>query len=92
MMAVVSVMASCQSDPYVVKTANGPVRGFDEEGTMAFKGIPYAHAERCMPPAVILTWRACRSGIPTLSKMVSAICSALKSRSGTTLTVNSRRS
>ncbi len=43
LLAVVSIMASCQNDPYVVKTTNGRVRGFDEEGTMAFKGIPYVN-------------------------------------------------
>ena len=48
---------SCQAqDPYVVMTADGPVRGFDEEGSMAFKGIPYAKAERCMPPAPVEKW------------------------------------
>ena len=56
LMAVVSVLASCQNDPYVIKTTNGYVRGFDEEGTMVFKGIPYAHAERCMPPAPVAKW------------------------------------
>ena len=56
LLAVVSIMASCQNDPFVVKTTNGRVRGFDEEGTMAFKGIPYAHAERCMPPAPVAKW------------------------------------
>ena len=37
----VSVLASCQNDPYVIKTTNGLVRGFDEEGTMAFKGLNF---------------------------------------------------
>ena len=49
LLLLMPVLASCQSDPYVIKTTNGLVRGFDEEGTMAFKGIPYAKAERCMP-------------------------------------------
>lgn len=39
-----AMLAGCKADPFVVKTTNGPVRGFDEEGTMAFKGIPYAKA------------------------------------------------
>lgn len=41
---------------YVVKTTNGKVCGFNEEGTMAFKGIPYAKAERCMPPMPVEKW------------------------------------
>ena len=32
------MMVGCQAaDPYVVRTTNGPVKGFEEEGTMAFK-------------------------------------------------------
>ncbi len=50
-------LIGCQTDnPYVVKTTNGQVRGFDEEGTMAFKGIPYAKAERLMPPIPVEKW------------------------------------
>lgn len=52
-----ALFAACQTqDPYVIKTTNGKVRGFEEEGTMAFKGIPYAKAERCMPPAPVEKW------------------------------------
>ena len=29
-------------DPYVVKIKSGLIKGFDQEGTMAFLGIPYA--------------------------------------------------
>ncbi len=54
--AMTALFVSCHADPYVIKTTNGLVRGFDEEGTMAFKGIPYAHAERCMPPAPVEKW------------------------------------
>lgn len=55
------LVAVCQAeDPYTVKTTNGPVRGFNEEGTMAFKGIPYANAERCMPPAPVEKWDSVR--------------------------------
>ena len=56
LMAVIPVLAWSQNDPFVIKTTNGPVRGFDEEGTMAFKGIPYAKVERCMPPAPVEKW------------------------------------
>lgn len=51
------LFTGCQAaDPYVIKTTNGSVRGFDEEGTMAFKGIPYAKAGRCMPPQPVEKW------------------------------------
>ena len=57
--AIVAVTASgnCPAaDKYTVKTRNGLVRGFDEEGTMAFKGIPYAKARRFMPPMPADKW------------------------------------
>lgn len=54
---VALLVSSCNAqDPYVVKTTNGQVRGFEEEGTMAFKGIPYAKAERLMPPMPVEKW------------------------------------
>ena len=54
--AVAGMLTACQAQPYVVNTTNGKIRGFDEEGTMAFKGVPYAKAERCMPPAPVEKW------------------------------------
>ena len=54
--AAAGMLTACQAQPYVVNTTNGKIRGFDEEGTMAFKGIPYAKAERCMPPAPVEKW------------------------------------
>jgi len=56
LLSLIPLLACCQNDPYVVRTTNGKVRGFDDEGAMAFKGIPYAHAERCMPPAPVAKW------------------------------------
>ncbi len=48
---------SCQtSDPTVVKTTSGLVQGHDDEGTLAFKGIPYAKIERFMPPQPVEPW------------------------------------
>lgn len=41
---------------YIVKTTSGKVCGFNEEGTMAFKGIPYAKAECLMPPVPVEKW------------------------------------
>jgi len=55
-MVAAAMFMSCQADPYVIKTTNGKVQGFEEEGTMAFKGIPYAKAERCMPPQPVDKW------------------------------------
>lgn len=44
----------------VVETASGKVQGFIEEGTMAFKGIPYARTERFMPPMPVDRWEGVR--------------------------------
>lgn len=44
------------ADPLTIRTTNGLVKGFEEEGTMAFKGIPYARTERFMPPQPAEKW------------------------------------
>ena len=44
----------------VVQTLSGKVRGFDQEGSMAFLGIPYAKVERFMPPAPVDRWDTVR--------------------------------
>lgn len=57
--AIASAMLtlSCQSnDPSIVKTTSGLVQGHEEEGTLAFKGIPYAKIERFMPPQPVEPW------------------------------------
>ena len=52
-----ALAASCApSDPLVVRTKDGLVRGIEEEGTLAFKGIPYAKVERFMPPLPVDKW------------------------------------
>lgn len=45
------------NDPMVVKTRSGLVKGFDQEGSMAFLGIPYATVERFMPPQPVKKWK-----------------------------------
>ena len=49
-------LCACSNDPMVVKTCAGKVQGVEEEGTMAFKGIPYARIERFMPPQKVEPW------------------------------------
>ena len=43
-------------DIAVTSTSNGKVRGYIDNGIFAFKGIPYAQAERFMPPKVPERW------------------------------------
>lgn len=47
---------TCAADEYIVTTGSGKVQGFEEEGTVAFKGIPYARVERFMPPQPVDKW------------------------------------
>ena len=49
-------MKTDDTDPYVVKITTGLVKGFDQEGSMAFLGIPYAKVERFMPPLPVDPW------------------------------------
>jgi len=55
-------LSICQdsNDPYVVRITSGLVKGFDQEGTMAFLGIPYAKVERFMPPLPVDKWDSIR--------------------------------
>ncbi|MBR5256441.1 MAG: carboxylesterase/lipase family protein [Bacteroidales bacterium] len=55
--AVMAVVAACTpSDPMVVRTKDGLVKGIEEDGTIAFLGIPYAKVERFMPPQPVDKW------------------------------------
>ena len=56
------ITSSCtqQEDQLVVSTESGKVKGFDQEGTMAFLGIPYAKVERFMPPLPVDKWDTIR--------------------------------
>ena len=44
----------------VVQTIYGKVRGYIDDGIYAFKGIPYAKAERFMPPQSPDKWEGVR--------------------------------
>ena len=44
----------------VVSIESGKVKGFDQEGSMAFLGIPYAKVERFMPPLPVDKWDTVR--------------------------------
>ncbi len=43
-----------------VKTCSGLVQGIEQEGTLAFLGIPYAEVERFMPPLPVRPWQGVR--------------------------------
>lgn len=58
-LTVFSVSCS-QSDPLVVQTTSGKVRGVEQYGTKAFLGIPYARVERFMPPLPADSWDTIR--------------------------------
>ncbi|MBP7556227.1 MAG: carboxylesterase/lipase family protein [Chitinophagaceae bacterium] len=47
----------------IASTATGPVRGFSADGIYIFKGIPYAQAERFMPPRPVASWKEVRSTV-----------------------------
>ena len=45
-----------QENNYTVRIESGLVQGFEQEGTQAFLGIPYAKVERFMPPQPVDRW------------------------------------
>lgn len=47
----------------VVQTESGKVRGYTHNGIFTYKGIPYAHAERFMPPEKPTPWKNVRSSM-----------------------------
>ena len=60
MLFATSGMAQQTTDPMVVSTESGLVKGFDHEGSMGFLGIPYAKVERFMPPLPADKWDTIR--------------------------------
>ena len=47
----------------VVQTESGKVRGYTHNGIFTYKGIPYAQAERFMPPSKPKPWENVRSSM-----------------------------
>ena len=62
LLSVCLITVSCgqKEDPMVINTESGKVKGFEQEGTMAFLGIPYAKVERFMPPLPVDKWDTVR--------------------------------
>ncbi|MCF0168131.1 MAG: carboxylesterase/lipase family protein [Bacteroidales bacterium] len=59
----------------IVETESGKVGGYVEDGMYIFKGIPYAKAERFMPPHPVEKWdgiRSCRHYGPTAPQAARA--------------------
>ena len=65
-----STGSSCKAEPgelltsaeaTVVQTATGKVAGYVDDGIYTYKGIPYAKAERFMPPVPADSWEGIRS-------------------------------
>ncbi|OYX26528.1 MAG: hypothetical protein B7Z06_05535 [Flavobacteriales bacterium 32-35-8] len=54
-------VVSSQLDKYIVQTTYGKVRGYQHDKSYIFKGIPYAKAERFMPPVEPDSWKGVRS-------------------------------
>jgi para-nitrobenzyl esterase len=47
----------------IAETENGKVKGYIHKGIYTYKGIPYAQAERFMPPAKPASWSSVRSSL-----------------------------
>lgn len=65
-----------QNQKPVVKTTSGDISGVNDEGIFTFKGIPYAKAERFMPPQLPDAWegiRECTEFGPVAKQIVAWI-------------------
>jgi para-nitrobenzyl esterase len=47
----------------VAQTRSGKVQGFRDEGVETFRGVPYAKAERFMPPGPVAPWTGVRTAL-----------------------------
>ncbi len=52
----ISMPRGIEPNPLVVETKSGWVKGFMQEGSIAFLGIPYAKIERFQPPLPVTPW------------------------------------
>lgn len=59
-MMLASVAYGIVENPYLVNTQSGWVRGFNQNETVAFLGIPYAKVERFKPPMPVDKWDGVR--------------------------------
>ena len=50
------LILSDETYPYIVRIKSRLIKGFDQEGSMAFLGIPYAKVERFIPPLPVDSW------------------------------------
>ena len=50
-------------DVAIVQTESGKVKGYIHDGIYTYKGIPYAKAERFMPPSKLNAWPGVRSSM-----------------------------
>ncbi|WP_262482770.1 carboxylesterase/lipase family protein [Bacteroides rodentium] len=57
------------SETAIIQTESGKVGGFLQDGIYIYKGIPYAKAERFMPPVPVEKWEGIRS-----SRMFGPTC------------------
>ncbi len=62
MMMIVSATAQQSTKQnIVVKTKSGKVSGIEQEGTLAFLGIPYAKVVRFLPPQPVEKWKGVKA-------------------------------
>ncbi|HEX2921223.1 MAG TPA: carboxylesterase family protein [Bacteroidales bacterium] len=62
--SIIYLNSSCDArainEKPIIKTTSGSVSGSFENGIYSFKGIPYAKAERFMPPQRPDSWKGIR--------------------------------
>ena len=60
---VFSQPVSAGENQNITSTEAGKVRGYSHNGIYIFKGIPYAQAQRFMPPSKVKPWQGVRSSL-----------------------------
>ena len=69
----------CDAEAALVRTDRGLVKGYEHDGLLIFKGIPYAKARRFHAPEQVKAW----DGVFDASKMKKSV----RSSSGSTAAV-----